>query len=147
MKRKGIYNTELSEVVAKMGHGDMILIGDVGCPFPRHELTTTIDLAVTENVPVVNDVLKVVLEELEVEGYIVSEETKSVSPATYAQFKETIDGFQNKGNALVEKVIPHVEMKDLWLNGSLNGEEVKAFVRTGERTPYSYIILVAGVNF
>lgn len=147
MKRKGIYNTELSHIVAKMGHGDMILIGDVGCPFPRHELTTCIDLAVTENIPVVNDILRVVLEELEIEEYIVSEETKQVSPDTYKQFKNTIDSFDNKGNALVEKVIPHVEMKDLWLNGASRGEEVKAFVRTGERTPYSYIILVAGVNF
>ncbi|MBT4287952.1 MAG: D-ribose pyranase [Deltaproteobacteria bacterium] len=147
MKRKGIYNTELSHIVAKMGHGDMILIGDVGCPFPRHELTTCIDLAVTENIPVVNDVLRVVLEELEIEEYIVSEETKEISPNTYAQFKKTIDSFDNKGNALVEKVIPHANMKDLWLNGSLRGDEVKAFVRTGERTPYSYIILVAGVNF
>ena len=120
MKRKGIYNTELSHIVAKMGHGDMILIGDVGCPFPRHELTTCIDLAVTENIPVVNDVLRVVLEELEIEEYIVSEETKEISPNTYAQFKKTIDSFDNKGNALVEKVIPHANMKDLWLNGSLN---------------------------
>lgn len=80
MKKNGIYNAKLSEVVGKMGHGDIILIGDVGCPFPRHDMTTCIDLAVTDGVPKVTDVVKAVLEELVIEGYIVSEETKQVSP-------------------------------------------------------------------
>ena len=44
----------------------------------RHEMTTCIDLAVTDGVPKVTDVLKTVLDELVVEEYIVSEETKSV---------------------------------------------------------------------
>ena len=34
MKKSGIYNSELAKAVSKMGHGDIILIGDVGCPFP-----------------------------------------------------------------------------------------------------------------
>jgi len=147
MKRTGILNAELSEVVATMGHGDMILIGDVGCPFPRHKETKVIDLAVTDGVPKVTDVLKVVLQELEVERYIVSQETKDVSPETYEKFTSIIRQFNNKGNPLVEKTIPHDEMKNLWLNGALEGKEVKAFVRTGERTPFCYIMLVAGVDF
>ncbi len=147
MKRKGILNAELSKAVAKMGHGDIILIGDVGCPFPRHDMTTVIDLAVTDGVPMVKDVLKVVLEELEVESYIVAQETKDVSPDTYAEFKEIISQFDNKGNPLTEKVVPHPEMKNLWLNGALEGKEVKVFVRCGQRTPYCYIALCAGVDF
>lgn len=69
------------------------------------------------------------------------------APPPYQEFKEILDKENNKGNALVEKRIPHVEMKDLWLNGALRGEEVKVFVRTGERCPYCYIALVAGVDF
>lgn len=147
MKKTGILNTALSEAVAKMGHGDMILIGDVGCPFPRHNLTTTVDLAITDGIPCVTDVLKVVLEELVVESYIVSQETKDVNPEHYKKFTDIIAKFNIKGNSIAEKTIPHVEYKDLWLNGALRGEEVKVFVRTGERSPYSYIILVAGVDF
>lgn len=147
MKRTGILNNELSKAVAKMGHGDMILIGDVGCPFPRHELTTCVDLAITDGIPEVKDVLNVVLQELEVESYIISQETKDISPKTYSEFKEIIGKFKNKGNDIAEKTMPHVEMKDLWLNGALRGDEVKVFVRTGERTPYCYIVLVAGVDF
>jgi len=147
MKRTGILHGELSKAVGKMGHGDIILIGDVGCPFPGHDRTACIDLAVTDGVPKVSDMLKVVLQELEVESYIVSQETKDVSPDVYAEFKTIIDGFRNKENPLTEKVIPHPEMKDLWLNGAIRGEEVKVFVRTGQRTPYCYIALVAGVDF
>lgn len=147
MKKSGIYNSKLLEAVSKMGHGDIILIGDVGCPFPRHDQTTTVDLAVCEGVPKVADVLKAVLSELVCEGYIVSEETKSVSPEKYEELKAIVSAEKNKGNDLYEKVIPHPEMKDLWLNGALKGEEVKVFVRTGERCPYCYIALIAGVDF
>ena len=70
MKKSGIYNAELARAVGKMGHGDIILIGDVGCPFPRHDMTTCIDLAVCEGVPRVADVVKAVLSELVVESYI-----------------------------------------------------------------------------
>ena len=147
MKKSGIYNSELAKVVSKMGHGDIILIGDVGCPFPRHDMTTCVDLAVCEGVPKVTDVVKAVLSELVVESYIVTEETKSVSPQVYEEFKSILSKEDNKGNVLVEKCIPHVDMKNLWLNGALNGEEVKVFVRTGERCPFCYIALVAGVDF
>lgn len=147
MKRTGILHGELSKAVGTMGHGDMILIGDVGCPFPRHEMTACIDLAVTDGVPKVRDVLKVVLQELETESYIVSEETKKISPQIYEEFKDILAGFQSKGNPLTEKTIPHEEMKHLWLNGALEGKEVKVFVRTGQRVPYCYIALEAGVDF
>lgn len=147
MKRKGILNVKLSEAIAKMGHGDMILIGDAGCPFPRHDMTTQVDLAVTAGIPMVNDVLKIVMEELEVESYIVSQETKDMSPDTYNEFKDTISKYKSRGEEITEKTIKHTDFKDLWLNGALNGEEMKVFVRTGEKTPYGYIILVGGVNF
>lgn len=147
MKKGGIYNAELAKAVGRMGHGDIILIGDVGCPFPRHEMTTCVDLAVSDGVPKVTDVMKAVLEELVVESYIVSEETKEISPEKYAELKSILEKEENKGNALAEKTIPHMEMKDLWLNGALKGEEVKVFVRTGERCPYCYIALEAGVDF
>lgn len=147
MKKSGILNSKLSEAVAKMGHGDIILIGDVGCPFPRHNMTTVVDLAVTDGVPKVIEVLKTVLDELEVESYIVSQETKDISPNKYEEFKNLIANYKNKGNPLNEKVLPHPEMKNMWLNGALEGQEVKVFVRCGERVPYCYIALEAGVDF
>ncbi len=147
MKKRGILNAELSEAVARMGHGDIIIIGDVGCPFPRHDITTCIDLAVTDGIPMVKDVLNVVLEELEVEEYYVAEEIKSAHSNTYKDFVDIISKFTNKDMPITEKTFSHVKLKDLWLNGALNGEEVKVFVRCGQKTPYGYIALVAGVDF
>ena len=147
MKKSGILHAELSKAVARMGHGDIIVIGDIGVPFPRHEMTTCIDLAITKGVPKVTDVLKVVLEELVCEEYIVAQETKDISPDVYADFKSIIDKHGNDSNELKERVLPHIDIKDLWLNGSFKGEEVKVFVRAGDHIPYCYIALAAGVSF
>ncbi len=147
MKKHGIYNAKLLEAIAKMGHGDMILIGDVGCAMPQHDQTEIIDLAVCEGVPKVCEVLRAVLSELVVEGYVISQETKDVSPAKYAEFREILSAEKNNGNDLYEKVISYAEMKNLWRCGPLDGQQMKVFVRTGERCPHGYIALVAGVDF
>ena len=147
MKTKGILHNELAHLVATMGHGDMLVITDRGFPFPRHDYTTCIDLSVGRDLPRVVDVLKVVLEELEIEGCIIANETRTVSPKTYKEFTDVIAAVKNKGNAIVEKNIPHPDFKDLVLNGALEGQELKGFVKCGEFTPYANIILISGVDF
>lgn len=147
MKTKGILHNELANLVARVGHGDMIVIADRGFPFPRHDNTTCIDLSIGRGMPKVADVLKVVLTELEIEEVIIADETKTVSPETYKELKEILAPVRNKGNEIVEQNIPHPEFKDLALNGALEGKEVKGFVKCGEFTPYANIILVSGVDF
>jgi len=147
MKTKGILNNEISKLVAEMGHGDMLVITDRGFPFPRHEQTKCIDLSIGVDLPKVKDVTEVILKELEIEEVIIADETKEVSPKTYEELQEVLAPIDNKGNKIREKNIPHPEFKDLVLNGSLNGKEIKGFVKTGEFTPYANIILISGVNF
>jgi D-ribose pyranase len=147
MKKSGVLHNELAQFVALMGHGDMLVIGDRGLPFPRHEYTTCIDLSIGRDLPRVVDVLKVVLQELEIERVIIANETKTVSPRAYQEFTQVLSGVKNKGNAIVEENIPHSEFKDMALNGALAGKEVKGFVRCGEFTSFANIILVSGVNF
>ncbi len=147
MKTKGILNNELAKAIAKVGHGDMIVITDRGFPFPRHDMTECIDVSVGRGIPSVVDVLKTVLEELEIEKVIIADETKTVSPEIYKKFKEVIDPIKNKGNDIVEENIPHPEFKDMVLNGSLERKEMKVFVKSGEFTPYGNIILISGVDF
>jgi D-ribose pyranase len=147
MKTKVILQNDLAKEVARLGHGNMLVITDRGFPFPRHENTICIDVSVGRDLPRFVDVVKVVLEELEIEKVIIADETKSVSPEIYSQLKEIVSQIKNKGNDIVEENIPHPEFKDLVLNGSLQGKEVKVFVKTGEFTPYANIILVSGVDF
>lgn len=147
MKTNGILNNDLARLVARLGHGDMLVITDRGFPFPRHEKTECIDVSVGRNLPKFVDVVKVVLEELEIEKVIIADETKDISPDVYKELKDVVFLKKNKGNDIVEENIPHLEFKDLVLNGSLQGKEVKGFVKTGEFTPYANIILISGVDF
>jgi D-ribose pyranase len=147
MKTKGILNNELANLVARVGHGDMIAVTDRGFPFPRHDLTECIDLSIGRGLPGVVDVVKVILEELEIEQVIIANETKTVSPEVYEELTKVISSVKNKGNDIIEENIPHPEFKDLVLNGALEGKEVKGFVKCGEFTPFANIILVSGVDF
>jgi D-ribose pyranase len=147
MKKGGVLNTELLRVISDMGHGNMLFIVDRGFPFPVHDLTKKVDVAVGYNVPRFMDVLKIVLEELEIEKAIIANETGTVSPHVYKHMIEIFDDVKNKGNPIVIEKIPHEKFKHLGLRGAEEGEEVKAIVRTGEFTPYSNVILVSGVPF
>jgi len=147
MKTHGILHNDLARLVARMGHGDMLVITDRGFPFPRHDMTECIDVSVGRDLPKVADVVRVVLEELEIEQVIIADETKTACPEVYAEFQKMPSATKNKGNDIVEENIPHPEFKDLVLNGALEGKEMKGFVKCGEFTPYANIILVSGVDF
>ena len=49
MKKTKVINSDISRVIAQMGHFDKLSIGDAGMPVPR--TTEKIDLAVTNGVP------------------------------------------------------------------------------------------------
>ncbi len=65
MKKIGVLNRELSEVIARMGHNDMLVIGDAGLPIPA--CTQRIDLALSKNIPGFIDTVKTIGLELEVD--------------------------------------------------------------------------------
>ncbi len=147
MKKRGILNTELLEVVSDMGHGNMLFVVDRGFPFPVHDLTKKVDLAVGQNIPRFLEVVSVILEDLEIEKAIIANETETVSPAVYGELVKVFKSVKNKGQDIIVEKIPHERFKHLGLRGAEEGEEVKAIVRTGEFTPYSNVILVSGVPF
>ena len=59
MKRTTLLHAELSEVIARLGHGDLLVIGDAGLPIP--DGPRRIDLALSANVPRFHEVLAAVL--------------------------------------------------------------------------------------
>ena len=147
MKKGGILNTELLRVVSDMGHGNMLFIVDRRFPFPVHDLTKKVDLAVGHNVPRFLEVVALVLEDLEIEKAIIANETETVSPQVYKELMKIFKKLKNKGRDIIIEKIPHDRFKHLGLRGAEEGEEVKAIVRTGEFTPYANVILVSGVPF
>lgn len=131
MKKIGILNSGISEVISKMGHTDMLAIGDSGLPIP--DSTRRIDLALAKDIPTFIDTLKVVLTELQVEEIVVARETIDVSAELYKQI-------ENICGEVKITVITHEELKKELSN-------CKAVIRTGEQTPYANIILKSGVVF
>lgn len=49
MKKTCLLNNSISSVISKMGHTDIIAIGDCGLPIPKE--TKRIDLALTKGIP------------------------------------------------------------------------------------------------
>ena len=133
MKKSGILNAPLSEMIARMGHTDKLVICDSGLTIPND--ARVVDLALTKNIPRFLDVLKVVLEELEVEKAIVAKELTNGNNGMSNEIKNLLPGKE------LEEV-PHQEFKKLTRE---NGDV--SFVRTGEATAYANVILISGVTF
>ena len=132
MKRSPLLHAELSQVIAALGHGDMVVIGDAGLPIP--DGPKRIDLALTPGIPRVADVLKAVLSEMQVERALLAREAVEQLPAG------TLPAWCEGQLTVVPETISHEELKRL-------SARAKAVIRTGECTPYANIVLCAGVTF
>ena len=131
MRKTKVINTQISSVISDMGHFDTLSIGDAGMPVPVG--TKKIDVAIENGVPSFIKVLTNILSELEVQKVYLANEIKTANPEQLEAIKALI------GETPIE-FINHSQMKQ-----DLN--KAKAFVRTGEMTPYSNIILESGVVF
>lgn len=131
MKKIGILNSDISEVISKMGHTDTIAIGDCGLPIPDE--TRRIDLALIKNVPGFIETLKAVLIELQIEEVFIAKETVEESKEVYNKILEAV------GDVKIN-FISHEELKSRL-------KDCRAVIRTGEQTPFSNIILKSGVFF
>ncbi|MDN5568817.1 MAG: D-ribose pyranase [Paracoccus sp. (in: a-proteobacteria)] len=127
MKRTALLHAELSGLVASMGHGDLIVVGDAGLPVPAG--VRCIDLAVTRGVPTAMQVLDTLLSELVVERSCLAQEA---APDLVAAFKARDIGEIS--------FTSHDDFK----RGTA---QARAVIRTGECTPYANICLWAGVAF
>lgn len=131
MKKNGILNSEISKVLADLGHTDQIMIGDCGLPIPQG--VKKIDLALKLGEPKFIDVLGVVLKEMQVEKYMLANEVKENN-------REQLKDIQTNMEDIEVEWLSHEELKQ-------QSQHVKAIIRTGEATPYSNIILQSGVIF
>lgn len=131
MKKTGLLNQPLSNVIAGLGHMDTLCICDAGLPIPSN--TARIDLAVSRGIPDFLDVLDAVLSEMQIEGAIIAEELVTAIPQVYNTILERLQGID-------VQTISHTDFK-------LRICETKAVIRTGEFTPYANIILIAEVVF
>jgi D-ribose pyranase len=120
-------------VISETGHTDLIVVADAGLPIPVG--TERIDLAYRPGAPEFLDVLDTILAELAVEGVTVSSEIEDTSPQLLAELTAR---FRDAEFEIT--MVPHEEFKALTRGA-------RAFVRSGEYTPYANVVLHAGVAF
>lgn len=130
MKKGLLLNAPLSAVVARLGHGDTVVVCDAGLPIP--DGVERIDLAVSPGVPSLVQVLAAIAAEMQVERVVVAHEALAsdrnapawLPPEWVAQMTS----------------VPHEAFKQRCASA-------RAVVRTGECQPYANVMLVAGVTF
>jgi D-ribose pyranase len=131
MKRDGILNGELAQVVASIGHGQTILVADAGMPRPAG--VPLIDLAITLGLPGFVDVVRAVVSEMAVEKFTLANELVASKHSVLGDLRGLLP-------AAEELQVSHETLKELANNAV-------AFIRTGEGTPYVNVLLHSGVVF
>ena len=131
MKKTRLINGEISDVVAHMGHTDMLCIADAGLPIPGD--VRRIDLALVRGVPSFKEVIEAVMSELEVEEITIAEEMEENNPELYGYLMKRFEGKR------VNRVM-HEQLK-------LMESACRAVVRSGECTSYANVILHSNVVF
>ncbi len=131
MKKLGVLNHRISDVIAQMGHGDQLVVSDAGLPIPI--CVERIDIAVAPGVPSIVQVLEAVAIELQVERVVVAEELLASRESLLSELPRLFPD-------VAIASISHEAFKE-------RCAEARAVIRTGECTPYANVILVAGVTF
>lgn len=132
MKKGGILNPRINQLLSETGHTDTIVVTDAGLPIPEN-VTHRIDLALKEGLPGFLETLDTILSELEVEKVILAEEVKTISPEMNEQIVERFPG-------IPIEYIPHIEFKQ-------QTKRARGIIRSGEFTSYANVILVSGVVY
>jgi D-ribose pyranase len=129
MKRSGILNPALCELLASSGHTDYFTVSDRGFPVP--DGVPRIDLALVDGIPTVLDVLRAVHTEWTIDRVVIASEMDLASPGRVAELEALL------GPDVPLERMPHLELKQL-------AQTAKATVRTGDSVPYANIIVVSG---
>lgn len=139
MKKSMLLNSEISSVIASMGHTDSLTIADAGLPVPN--AVQKIDLAVSRGIPSFKDVLAAVLDELCIEKVVFAEEMRNANAEGLEEILDMLAHYESTtGYKPAMSFIPHEEFKQLTSSS-------KSVIRTGEVQPYANIILYSGVTF
>lgn len=131
MKEVGILNRDIAALISEQGHGDLLMVADAGFAIPLG--VEVIDLSLSENVPMVMDVLTELQKYFSVEKMYMSRESGEISPS---HFKKVSAAF---GDQVEVEVLEHKDLKTM-------SQEVKAVIRTGDFTAYGNVILVSGAG-
>jgi D-ribose pyranose/furanose isomerase RbsD len=133
MKKSGILNKDLNNLIGSIAHGDFIIVSDAGLAIPKD--VWRIELAIERDVPEITRILELLKEELIVEKVCVTQEMKENNNPLY---KDILDVY--KDMPVVMETIPHEKLITELIY------KAKAVIRTGSFTPYGNTILYTGID-
>lgn len=128
MKQGGILNPTLNRILTETGHTDLLTICDRGFPVPMG--VERLDLALTDDIPTVVQVLRAITKEFVIDRIIITEEMKQASPERYQELLDTFPG-------IAFHSITHQRFKEICI-------ESRAVIRTGDTVPYANLMIVSG---
>ena len=124
---------QLSRIISEIGHYDELFVTDAGLPIPVG--AERVDLAYRKGEPAFLDVLDTILAEIVIEAAVMPAEVAEASPHMLAAVRERLEPL-----GIEVELIPHVDYK-------ARSHGARAFVRSGEYTPYANVALIAGVDY
>lgn len=129
MIRDGILNAQLAGALARLGHGDTVVVSD--CGLPVSEGPVLVDLAFRFGIPGFGQVLDGLLPEVVVEGATAADEIAAHNADCHALLRSRLGEVE---------LISHEELK-------MRAARSRLVIRTGEATPFANVLLRCGVAF
>ena len=128
MKKGGIYHPAINHLLSSAGHTDFFTVCDRGFPVPVGP--ERIDLALTDDIPTVLDVVRAVQGEFHIDRVLIANEATTASPERVAELRTLLA-------PIPLHTVDHLELKRL-------SREGRATIRTADTVPYANIIIVSG---
>jgi D-ribose pyranase len=129
MKEVGMINGQIDSALTRQGHMDLMMVVDAGFPCPDH--VEVIDIALSEGVPKILDVLAELRKVHSVEKIVMAQDTLAHNPTYFGEVSKAF------GDGVEVEVIPHTELKE-------RSHHVKTIVRTGDFTAWGNVMMVSG---
>lgn len=131
MKKSGILNSGINQIITSIKHGQKLMVTDAGFPIPQGAYV--VDLALVADVPSIIQVLKPLFEEMIYEDVVVATEQKENNPRHYEKLVKLIRRCQ------VRTVAHEVILKEMTTG-------VDYYIRTGAFQPWGNVIITSGID-
>jgi D-ribose pyranase len=128
MKKNGIFNKQLAGEIAGIGHGQSVLICDVGFPIPADSIR--VDMALSRGIPTTFQVLQAILSELVVESFTIAQEAEIHNPEFFHQVHDYMKNQKKVCIPQDEFMVQSVKMS-------------KIIVRSADMNPMANIVITA----
>lgn len=128
-------NTDMLSVLSKCGHGDKVLIADGNYPLETktNSMAKKVYLNLTQGIPLVTDVLKVLNETIVIERVEVMS-PNDTQPSIFQEFQKIV------------RSVDSLETLDRYsFYEACKAEDVKLAIATGEQRTFANILLTVGV--